>query len=175
MPSAEIQIIAQVATRFTDQCLNLHRFSVLHYSNINFSYRWFHESSRWLVLNNKPEEAIKTLKSVAKFNGRGKEGEKIDEKVSERGVFVLSCLILQLCVKSVWFETNLSSCVDAARVHEERDVRFAGLLLCPGSVPHTHDEEHDSLPQCCLVRRKVSDTFQAPSLKAQWPNACLFF
>ncbi|XP_076606774.1 solute carrier family 22 member 6 [Chaetodon auriga] len=42
---------------------------------------WFHESSRWLVLNHKPEAAIKNLKSVAKFNGRSKEGEKIDIKM----------------------------------------------------------------------------------------------
>ncbi|XP_070839182.1 solute carrier family 22 member 6 [Chaetodon trifascialis] len=42
---------------------------------------WFHESSRWLVLNHKPEAAIKNLKSVAKFNGRSKEAEKIDVKM----------------------------------------------------------------------------------------------
>uniref|UniRef100_A0A8C5GX45 Solute carrier family 22 member 6 n=1 Tax=Gouania willdenowi TaxID=441366 RepID=A0A8C5GX45_GOUWI len=39
---------------------------------------WFHESSRWLALNNKPELAVKNLKSVAKINGRQEEGEKID-------------------------------------------------------------------------------------------------
>ncbi|XP_068457072.1 solute carrier family 22 member 6 isoform X2 [Clinocottus analis] len=39
---------------------------------------WFHESSRWLALTNKPEQAVKNLKSVAKFNGRQEEGEKIN-------------------------------------------------------------------------------------------------
>lgn len=48
----------------------------------NISCRWFHESSRWLVLSNKSEQAIKNLKSVAKFNGRCEEGEKINIKVS---------------------------------------------------------------------------------------------
>lgn len=39
---------------------------------------WFHESSRWLALNNKSDLAVKNLKSVANFNGRHEEGEKID-------------------------------------------------------------------------------------------------
>uniref|UniRef100_A0A672ZTU5 Solute carrier family 22 member 6 n=1 Tax=Sphaeramia orbicularis TaxID=375764 RepID=A0A672ZTU5_9TELE len=43
---------------------------------------WFHESSRWLVLSNNSEQAIKNLKSVAKFNGRHEEGDKIDIKES---------------------------------------------------------------------------------------------
>lgn len=49
----------------------------------NIPYRWFHESARWLALKNKPDQAIKGLKSVAKFNGRCDEGEKIDIKVRE--------------------------------------------------------------------------------------------
>lgn len=53
------------------------------------SYRWFHESSRWLVLRNKSDQAITNLKSVAKFNGRHEEGDKIDMKVRECSVFVL--------------------------------------------------------------------------------------
>lgn len=57
----------------------------------NISCRWFHESSRWLVLSNKSEQAIKNLKSVAKFNGRCEEGDKIDVKVKAPGVFVLLC------------------------------------------------------------------------------------
>lgn len=56
---------------------------------MNISHRWFHESSRWLVLSNKSDQAIKNLKSVAKFNGRREEGEKIDIKVREHGAFVL--------------------------------------------------------------------------------------
>lgn len=39
---------------------------------------WVHESSRWLVLNNQSEKAIKNLKSVARMNGLREEGEKID-------------------------------------------------------------------------------------------------
>lgn len=49
----------------------------------NIPYRWFHESARWLALKNKPDQAIKGLKSVAKFNRRCDEGEKIDIKVRE--------------------------------------------------------------------------------------------
>ncbi|KAM3600848.1 uncharacterized protein V6R79_003613 [Siganus canaliculatus] len=47
---------------------------------------WFHESSRWLVLSNQPEQAIKNLKSVAKFNGRREEGEKIDIKMVQESM-----------------------------------------------------------------------------------------
>ncbi|XP_013855073.1 solute carrier family 22 member 6-like [Austrofundulus limnaeus] len=39
---------------------------------------WFQESSRWLSSSNRPEEAVKALQSVARFNGRHEEGEKID-------------------------------------------------------------------------------------------------
>ncbi|XP_034406262.1 solute carrier family 22 member 6 [Cyclopterus lumpus] len=47
---------------------------------------WFHESSRWLALTNKPEQAIKNLKSVAKFNGRHEEGEKININVLQESM-----------------------------------------------------------------------------------------
>lgn len=47
------------------------------------SCRWFHESSRWLFLNNKSERGIKNLQSVAKINGRSKESDKLDVKVSD--------------------------------------------------------------------------------------------
>ncbi|KAM9788706.1 solute carrier family 22 member 6 [Neosynchiropus ocellatus] len=46
---------------------------------VSFLYAWWlHESSRWLVLTNKSDQAIKNLKSVARFNGRAEEGDKID-------------------------------------------------------------------------------------------------
>ncbi|XP_026037902.1 solute carrier family 22 member 6 [Astatotilapia calliptera] len=47
---------------------------------------WFHESARWLALKNKPDRAIKGLKSVAKFNGRCDEGEKIDIKMLQESM-----------------------------------------------------------------------------------------
>lgn len=47
---------------------------------------WFHESARWLALKNKPDQAIKELKSVAKFNGRCDEGEKIDIKMLQESM-----------------------------------------------------------------------------------------
>ncbi|XP_068187518.1 solute carrier family 22 member 6 isoform X2 [Antennarius striatus] len=47
---------------------------------------WFLESSRWLVLNNRSEEAIRDLKRVARFNGCRDEGEKIDIKMLEESM-----------------------------------------------------------------------------------------
>ncbi|XP_034539647.1 solute carrier family 22 member 6 [Notolabrus celidotus] len=86
---------------------------------------WFHESSRWLVLSNNPEKAIKNLKSVAKFNGRREEGDKIDiQMVQESMKKELSCskgtyTILDLfrtttmrnmtiCLSAVWFSTSFA-------------------------------------------------------------------
>ncbi|XP_073515619.1 solute carrier family 22 member 6-B-like [Phyllobates terribilis] len=45
---------------------------------ISFLYSWWlPESSRWLVLGGKYEQAIKDLKKVARINGRMEEGEKL--------------------------------------------------------------------------------------------------
>ncbi|KAK5887419.1 hypothetical protein CesoFtcFv8_016023 [Champsocephalus esox] len=84
---------------------------------------WFHESSRWLVMSNNPEQAIKNLKSVAKFNGRKEEGEKIDMKrLQETMKKEMSCSqgthsVLDLfrtptirrmtiCLSAVWLSTS---------------------------------------------------------------------
>ncbi|XP_074529033.1 solute carrier family 22 member 6 isoform X1 [Halichoeres trimaculatus] len=86
---------------------------------------WFHESSRWLVLSNNSEKAIKNLKSVARFNGRHEEGEKIDiQMVQESMKKELSCSqgsysVLDLfrtatmrkmtiCLSVVWFSTSFA-------------------------------------------------------------------
>lgn len=86
---------------------------------------WFHESSRWLVLNHKPEAAIKNLKSVAKFNGRSKEGEKIDIKMlhesmkkemsgSQGSYSVLDLFrtptmrTMTVCLSAVWLSTSFA-------------------------------------------------------------------
>ncbi|XP_029374632.1 solute carrier family 22 member 6 [Echeneis naucrates] len=86
---------------------------------------WFHESSRWLVLNNKSEHAIRNLKSVAKFNGRHEEGEKIDIKMLQESMKKeMSCsqgsyTVLDLfrtptmrkmtvCLSAVWLSTSFA-------------------------------------------------------------------
>ncbi|KAJ4929979.1 hypothetical protein JOQ06_001420 [Pogonophryne albipinna] len=86
---------------------------------------WFHESSRWLVMSNNPEQAIKNLKSVAKFNGRKEEGEKIDMKrLQETMKKEMSCSqgthsVLDLfrtptmrrmtiCLSAVWLSTSFT-------------------------------------------------------------------
>lgn len=86
---------------------------------------WLHESSRWLVLSNNTEKAIKNLHSVAKFNGRQEEGEKIDVKmVQESMKKELSCshgnyTVLDLfrtatmrkmtiCLSAVWLSTSFA-------------------------------------------------------------------
>lgn len=86
---------------------------------------WFHESSRWLVLNHQPERAIKNLKSVARINGRCEEGEKIDLKTvqdsmqkemsSSKGTYTILDLFkthtmrtMTLSLSAVWFSTSFA-------------------------------------------------------------------
>ncbi|XP_051903120.1 solute carrier family 22 member 6 [Hippocampus zosterae] len=86
---------------------------------------WFHESSRWLVLSHNYDQAIKNLKSVAKINGRRKEGDKIDIKmVQEAMKKEMSCsqgsyTVLDLfrtptmrsmtiCLCAVWHSTSFA-------------------------------------------------------------------
>ncbi|KAK9536659.1 hypothetical protein VZT92_006424 [Zoarces viviparus] len=86
---------------------------------------WFLESSRWLALSNKPEQAIKNLKSVAKFNGRHEEGDKIDinmlqesmkkELSSVKGSYSVLDLFrtptmrnMTVCLSAVWLSTSFA-------------------------------------------------------------------
>lgn len=86
---------------------------------------WFHESSRWLALSNQPDKAIKTLQSVAKFNGRREEGEKIDVKMlnesmkkemsSSQGSYTVVDLFrtpnmrtMTICLSAVWLSTSFA-------------------------------------------------------------------
>lgn len=86
---------------------------------------WFHESSRWLALSNKHEKAIENLKSVARFNGRREEGEKIDLKMLQESMKKeMSCAqgtytVLDLfrtptmrtmtaCLSAVWLSTSFA-------------------------------------------------------------------
>ncbi|XP_072302299.1 solute carrier family 22 member 6 [Eucyclogobius newberryi] len=86
---------------------------------------WFHESSRWLVLNQQPERAIKNLKSVARINGRRDEGKKIDLKAvqdsmqkemsSSKGTYTILDLFktptmrnMTLSLSTVWFSTSFA-------------------------------------------------------------------
>lgn len=93
---------------------------------VSFLYSWwFLESSRWLVLSNNSEQAIKNLKSVAKFNGRCKEGEKINIKTLEesmkkemsgsQGSYSFLDLFrtptmrsMTICLSAVWLSTSFA-------------------------------------------------------------------
>lgn len=86
---------------------------------------WFHESSRWLAISNQPDKAVKTLQSVAKFNRRREEGEKIDIKMlsesmkkemsSSHGSYSVLDLfrtpklrIMTICLSAVWLSTSFA-------------------------------------------------------------------
>ncbi|XP_008279297.1 solute carrier family 22 member 6 [Stegastes partitus] len=86
---------------------------------------WFHESSRWLAISNQSDRAVKTLQSVAKFNGRREEGEKIDIKMlhesmkkemsSSHGTYTVLDLfrtpkmrLMTICLSAVWLSTSFA-------------------------------------------------------------------
>ncbi|KAM6985011.1 solute carrier family 22 member 6 [Aplochiton taeniatus] len=93
---------------------------------VSFLYSWwFLESARWLVLNNKPEQAVKNLKVVARVNGRNEEGEKINlEMLQESMKKETSCSqntysaldlfrtpsmrTISVCLSAVWFSTSFA-------------------------------------------------------------------
>ncbi|KAL6470142.1 hypothetical protein MHYP_G00212610 [Metynnis hypsauchen] len=93
---------------------------------VSFLYSWwFLESARWLVLNKKPEQAVKNLKTVARINGRSDEADKIDIEMlrqsmkKEMSCSQISHSVLDLlrnrtmrtitiCLSVVWFSTSFA-------------------------------------------------------------------
>lgn len=86
---------------------------------------WFHESARWLALNNKADVAVKNLRSVAKLNGHKEEGEKITidtlqesmkkELSSGQGSYSILDLfrtphmrVMTLSLSAVWLSTSFA-------------------------------------------------------------------
>ncbi|KAM3868807.1 solute carrier family 22 member 6 [Diretmus argenteus] len=86
---------------------------------------WFLESARWLVLNNKSEKAVKSLKTVARINGCREEGDKIDiEMLQESMKKEMSCSQgsysaldlfrtptmrkMTVCLSAVWLSTSFA-------------------------------------------------------------------
>lgn len=53
---------------------------------MSLCHRWYSESSRWLVLNGRSEEALKHLHRVAKINGKPEMTEKITLEVSHQPI-----------------------------------------------------------------------------------------
>ncbi|RXM93091.1 Solute carrier family 22 member 6, partial [Acipenser ruthenus] len=87
--------------------------------------RWFPESARWLVLNNKSDEALKQIKRVATINGKHAEGEKITpetlkfhmhkEILSSKTMYTALDLVrtpgmrhITICLTAVWFSTSFA-------------------------------------------------------------------
>uniref|UniRef100_A0A8C5AHL1 Solute carrier family 22 member 6 n=1 Tax=Gadus morhua TaxID=8049 RepID=A0A8C5AHL1_GADMO len=93
---------------------------------VAFLYSWWLlESSRWLVLKNKPEQAVENLRLVARYNGRQADGEKIDVEMvkssmkKEMSGCKSSYTTLDLfrtptmrkmtvCLCAVWFSTSFA-------------------------------------------------------------------
>ncbi|KAJ7996311.1 hypothetical protein DPEC_G00235780 [Dallia pectoralis] len=93
---------------------------------VSFLYSWwFLESARWLVLNRKSEQAVKNLKTVARWNGRHEEADKIDIDMlqesmkkemfcSQSSYSVVDLLRtptmrnITICMSAVWFSTSFA-------------------------------------------------------------------
>ncbi|KAM3868539.1 solute carrier family 22 member 6-A [Diretmus argenteus] len=91
-----------------------------------FAYSWwFSESARWLVLNRKSEEALKSLHRVARINGKPEMTEKITLQVlqshmnkeieSSQSSYTAYDLLrtrgmrrISICLLAVWFSTSFA-------------------------------------------------------------------
>lgn len=91
-----------------------------------FAYSWwFAESARWLVLNRRSEDALKTLQRVARINGKSESADKLTVEVlhshmnreieSCRSTFTAFDLMktrgmrrISVCLLAVWFSTSFA-------------------------------------------------------------------
>ncbi|XP_053545232.1 solute carrier family 22 member 20-like [Bombina bombina] len=93
---------------------------------IFFLYSWWlPESARWLILQNRPHQALKTLRKAACFNGKREEGEMLTAEIlcsdmqkeileirSSHSVMDLvrtpAMRRMSMCLILVWFSTNFA-------------------------------------------------------------------
>uniref|UniRef100_A0A8P4KMI0 Solute carrier family 22 member 6 n=1 Tax=Dicentrarchus labrax TaxID=13489 RepID=A0A8P4KMI0_DICLA len=82
-----------------------------------FAYSWwFSESARWLVLNRRSEDALKTLHRVARINGKSEIIDKLTLEVTcLRSSFTAYDLLrtrgmrrISICLIAVWFSTSFA-------------------------------------------------------------------
>ncbi|KAM9333551.1 solute carrier family 22 member 6-A [Pholidichthys leucotaenia] len=91
-----------------------------------FTYSWWYsESARWLVLNRRSEDALKTLHRVARINGKPEATKKITLEVlnsqmmkeieSSRSSYTAFDLLktsgirrISICLVAVWFSTSFA-------------------------------------------------------------------
>uniref|UniRef100_A0A3P9DG16 Solute carrier family 22 member 6 n=1 Tax=Maylandia zebra TaxID=106582 RepID=A0A3P9DG16_9CICH len=91
-----------------------------------FAYSWWYsESARWLVLNQRSEDALKSLHRVARINGKSEMIDKITVEVlhshmnkeieSARSTFTVFDLLrtpgmrrISICLMAVWFSTSFA-------------------------------------------------------------------
>uniref|UniRef100_A0A8C2X1M1 Solute carrier family 22 member 6 n=1 Tax=Cyclopterus lumpus TaxID=8103 RepID=A0A8C2X1M1_CYCLU len=80
-----------------------------------FSYSWWYvESARWLVLNRRSEEALKSLHRVARINGKPEVVDKLTLE-SSHSTFTAYDLLrtrgmrrISICLVAVWFSTSFA-------------------------------------------------------------------
>uniref|UniRef100_A0A8D3EBT1 Solute carrier family 22 member 6 n=1 Tax=Scophthalmus maximus TaxID=52904 RepID=A0A8D3EBT1_SCOMX len=83
-----------------------------------FAYSWwFSESARWLVLKRRSEDALKSLKRVARINGKPEVADKLtlEEMESSHSTFTAYDLFktrgmrrISICLMAVWFSTSFA-------------------------------------------------------------------
>lgn len=127
--------------------------------------RWFSESARWLVLNRRSDEALKTLHRVARINGKSEMMDKLTIEVT--------CLFLCLTTfGSVTYikmgdnqsEAEISPMWPAGFTlsHEKGDWVESVVIDSVRPSEDQRDETHLHLSDRCLVRKHTCVTFSLP-------------
>lgn len=124
--------------------------------------RWYSESARWLVLNRRSEDALKSLHRVARINGKPEMIDKLTLEVT----CLVSCLpdYLSHHLSHTWrviqsaAELRTMWPAGAALSHEQRDrvKSFIGHSIRPPE--DKSNETHLYLSDCCLVRKHICFT-----------------
>ncbi|XP_030075175.1 solute carrier family 22 member 6-B isoform X2 [Microcaecilia unicolor] len=131
---------------------------------IVFLYSWWvPESARWLVLNNKPEVALKTLKWVARMNGKQEEGENISLEAlkaeiqkgvmamtSRHSVFDLfrtpSMCKITCCMTLVWYAKDGDNTGSPGERFPGCNVALCLFVHC-GAIPYSAQADRNGLHQ----------------------------
>lgn len=105
--------------------------------------RWYAESARWLVLNRRSEDALKSLYRVARINGKPEVKAQLTIEVRHLSVLYVQQFVFQL-------EANLTPC-DCRCSTLTWARRLSRVIQRLQHLTFWRPEEYDESPSVCLL------------------------